>query len=259
MAVIVSNHYDEDMTWLQRQKQYPYVVYSKTSRAFDHFLPRNVGQEHAAYLQYIVDHYKDLPETMVFIHGHERRPWHQRGRLLDSLERLGDLGRYRCVNINRPSTLWNLLLFHPGAEVAAETRAVIREKRFLTLTYRIYEDPARLREYMEILGVDAPERLPSYVFTKAAAQFVVHRDVVRSHTRGYWRRLLRALYRVGGAMEDPRRVGFHYEYLDFYLLTGQPDEYMYYMKKEHLREGRDGLGVGALVPRRRAGAPGKRA
>ena len=33
--------------------------------------PKNKGRESLAYLQYIVDHYDDLPSTIVFLHSHK--------------------------------------------------------------------------------------------------------------------------------------------------------------------------------------------
>ena len=40
--------------------------------------PKNKGRESLAYLQYIVDHYNDLPSTIVFIHPHRDglEGWH---------------------------------------------------------------------------------------------------------------------------------------------------------------------------------------
>ena len=38
--------------------------------------PTNEGREAMAYLTFLYDHYDDLPEYMVFAHGHERS-WHQ--------------------------------------------------------------------------------------------------------------------------------------------------------------------------------------
>lgn len=39
-------------------------------------VPRNQGREAMAYLTFIVDNYNDLPDFVVFHHGH-RRAWHQ--------------------------------------------------------------------------------------------------------------------------------------------------------------------------------------
>lgn len=41
--------------------------------------PRNKGRESLAYLQYIVEHYYDLPSTIVFVHSHKDgwpEAWH---------------------------------------------------------------------------------------------------------------------------------------------------------------------------------------
>ncbi|KAH7134034.1 hypothetical protein EDB81DRAFT_886838 [Dactylonectria macrodidyma] len=39
------------------------------------YLSQNKGNEAMTYLTYLIDHYDDLPEVMVFMHGH-RTAWH---------------------------------------------------------------------------------------------------------------------------------------------------------------------------------------
>ena len=43
-------------------------------------VPRNQGREGMGYLTYIIDNYHDLPEVVVFAHGHEEA-WHQPEKL----------------------------------------------------------------------------------------------------------------------------------------------------------------------------------
>lgn len=46
-------------------------------------LPQNKGNEAMAYLTFLIDHYENLPEVMVFMHGH-RTAWHNNALLLRS-------------------------------------------------------------------------------------------------------------------------------------------------------------------------------
>lgn len=39
-------------------------------------VPRNQGQEAMAYTTFLIDHYDNLPDYMVFVHGHQKA-WHQ--------------------------------------------------------------------------------------------------------------------------------------------------------------------------------------
>lgn len=77
--VIVTSHFKEDLTWLKKSK-YPVVLIDHKGAAPSPFKPRaiipNKGQEGAVYLKYIVDNYYNLPEYIVFLHGHEHG-WHQ--------------------------------------------------------------------------------------------------------------------------------------------------------------------------------------
>ena len=54
------------------------MIYTVDDLAAPHHTPQNKGKESLAYLQYIVDHYNDLPSTIVFLHDHKDGPasWH---------------------------------------------------------------------------------------------------------------------------------------------------------------------------------------
>lgn len=46
------------------------VIYTVDDTNAPIHTPKNKGKESLAYLQYLVDHYDDLPETVVFLHAH---------------------------------------------------------------------------------------------------------------------------------------------------------------------------------------------
>lgn len=55
------------------------MVYTVDDPFASKHTPRNKGRESLAYLQYIVEHYYDLPSTIVFVHSHKDgwpEAWH---------------------------------------------------------------------------------------------------------------------------------------------------------------------------------------
>lgn len=50
--------------------RWKYKIYTVDDTLAPTHTPKNKGRESLAYLQYIVDHYHDLPSTIVFLHPH---------------------------------------------------------------------------------------------------------------------------------------------------------------------------------------------
>lgn len=67
-AIIIA-HYSEDLNWTKKMEISP-IVYSKTDRNYN-FINHNKGNEVAAYLEFIIDYFDNLPNKMLFLHGHE--------------------------------------------------------------------------------------------------------------------------------------------------------------------------------------------
>ncbi len=63
-VLIVSCHYDEDVSWLKNQTDYDYIIYSKTDPEIGTLIDKNIGAKAEAYLHYIIDHYDRLPEKL---------------------------------------------------------------------------------------------------------------------------------------------------------------------------------------------------
>jgi len=78
---IVSSHWNEDVSWLSRLG-ISYSICDKQGNpnykgTGDCDVPKNAGRECSAYLQWIVNHYDNIPaDRIAFIHGHETA-WHQ--------------------------------------------------------------------------------------------------------------------------------------------------------------------------------------
>jgi hypothetical protein len=68
---IVVAHYDEDLSWVKNiNSQYNVFIYSKTDKSYN-FIEPNKGHEASVYLKYIVDHYNNLADKNLFLHGHQ--------------------------------------------------------------------------------------------------------------------------------------------------------------------------------------------
>lgn len=240
-VLVVSCHYGEDVSWLARLP-YPHVVYSKTDPAADRYLPRNVGVEAEAFLTFIVEQYDRLPRTAVFVHGHETSD-HQDGTVAHLLASLGDLGQYAYRNFNSKMAMF-----------VYDRRAMLRDRvmdeyfsllddAFVAAPQPILDSPHPWQNaelHRLVLGDDDP--LPPYLVTMPCAQFVVHRDVIRSRPREYWRRLLDTMY----ALHDEhglsgRDAGIVFEYLWFYIFTRETDEISFLRGRRHIRKRLDDM------------------
>lgn len=69
----------------------------------EYAVPKNKGNEASGFLKYILDHYHNLPEHVVFLHDHEFA-WHQKGSIYDLVsECKGTRVGYKSLN----KFIWN--------------------------------------------------------------------------------------------------------------------------------------------------------
>jgi hypothetical protein len=79
---LVVSHFNENLDWISLLAglNITDTVYTTSPHpvARPHVVTNriNKGREAVAYLQYIVEHYSDLPSSIAFVHGH-RTSWHQ--------------------------------------------------------------------------------------------------------------------------------------------------------------------------------------
>lgn len=90
-AFVVAAMKDENTSWLDRFKPtWEKVVYTMNDDEATPSVPANKGHESMAYLTYIIDNFRKLPEYMVFLHGSQYQ-WHNEDPMYDGvpmLERL---------------------------------------------------------------------------------------------------------------------------------------------------------------------------
>jgi hypothetical protein len=100
-VVIVRYTNDIDyMIYKFKRLGYNVIVYEKHPDMSDshYFIPKNKGNEGSGYLKYIIDHYHNLPEHVVFLHDHETS-WHHEGDIYDRVtEHLGHNINYYNLN-----------------------------------------------------------------------------------------------------------------------------------------------------------------
>ncbi|KAF4218864.1 hypothetical protein CNMCM8980_003560 [Aspergillus fumigatiaffinis] len=79
-VIVMAKLSKEDTSWVSTDlNEWRNFIYTVDDVNAARHTPKNKGRESLAYLQYIVDHYHDLPSTMVFLHSHKdgwQAGWH---------------------------------------------------------------------------------------------------------------------------------------------------------------------------------------
>ncbi len=167
--VIVSAHYNEDLTWLTRSK-FP-VVISTNNGSYIHENSERVwldeklrsvlnnGREASCYIRFIVEYYDELPKHIAFIHGHETA-WHQKypAPLLTAIEE-AKYNMFGYVNLNT--------CYQPAG--------VDHYQRIRT-TWDMYFRP--------ILGFQIPHTMD---YCGVSAQFIVKKECIRKYPKDVWK------------------------------------------------------------------------
>eukprot|EP00466_Bigelowiella_natans_P014354 jgi/Bigna1/126696/aug1.3_g1404 len=107
--LVVVSRYGEDVDWINGVK-HPCIVYEKETESARFNTPKNKAKEASSYLQFLSDHYHNLPQHVAFTHG-SNTSWHHRGYLRNKLNMasLPMTESYRSLNRNR----LNSIVKHP--------------------------------------------------------------------------------------------------------------------------------------------------
>lgn len=243
---IVSAHYNEDVDWLIKQEKYPYCIYTKTMKDISpekgKYITTNVGAEAESYLRYIVDNYNNLPDVMVFIHGHETS-WHNKGTILQVLEEMGDLQAYTYKSLN--NSCWNLHLM--SSNITSDD--IEKHKAYKNMAYKvgsyvylhthhqIVEKYLDQFKYLHNLSPDEVAKI-SFTMSRSSAQFVVNSEMIKRLPHEYWKELLYRMY-ILGSKDDGKSVAYLFEHSWFWIITGHHDEVAYMFENRHLRKKTD--------------------
>lgn len=170
----------DDLLWLNKQ---PWPAYVSTKVPFkgSHSEPwGNVGQEDATFLNFVVRFWSELPERIALVHGHEYA-WHQRGFSMAYILRNICL-RAKYFSLNAvPSVLQHWLKL---ARINLQLQSSLMH--------------LLLRELSEPLDLSGRISDPAHT-DRCCSQFIVHRDVIHTHSKEFYATLLRF-------MTNPKRL-----------------------------------------------------
>jgi hypothetical protein len=227
---IVSCHYNEDLTWLHNQSKYKYIVYSKTNPEYN-YIPQNVGAEAEAYLQYIIDYYYYLPNTLIFIHGHEMA-YHQDTSIMNLLNML-DVKKYMFHSLNN---IWVCMVCNMETDYTIVNNILRRRLHKLNGVYNctpdnncIYVNTKLFQDVCNIFNLP----VPTYFYSCHGAQFVVHKDLITQYPFNCWKKLQEYMYNLA-KYHDSKLIGILMEVLWFYIFTKHYDEELYMIEKKDI-------------------------
>ena len=216
-AVVVAQH-REDIAWLQELPtivhQYLYQAENDTAER-----PVRVNQgETAAYLQYIVEQYDDLPDAVAFVHAHQVAP-HMPDKL-DILKRLRwgtfDYANLRYTNVT--FDLWgkwtgdwlcpqNPLEPPPSDEIIWDELRVNQSQLFADVWQELFEGS---------IG-----SVPQYVHSPCCAEFVVSKERIQARPLSFYQNCLTWLEATHSERYWAGRI---FEYV-WHIIFGEPALY----------------------------------
>lgn len=97
-CVAIICRYNEDVSWVNRLT-IPYILYNKGEKLEGFYCSEieNIGRESEAFLRFIIEHYHELPQRMVFLQGD---PFYHFKGLFQFLENTNKNGIYFLSDFN---------------------------------------------------------------------------------------------------------------------------------------------------------------
>ena len=174
-VVIIPAAYDEFVAdtpgWMRElltSEKRSLFLYQRMDTAKAHWA-HNIGFESGIYLRFIVDHYDNLPEVMVMVHGipdgHNPRWREWTGCLRPNMT-------YTSLN-----TEW------------VEDRSIDAEAPSLAFSPYQHWTEQCMRDVLDLIGTPAQPKQALSFRTYCCAQFAVHRDVIRRRPKALWQEL----------------------------------------------------------------------
>lgn len=200
---VVSASLEDDTVWMLQQIPelcvIPYSHVDKPARTHAWEAVPNRGREASVFLQFIVDHYDNLPDRTVFLHGHYAPGWHSVA-IAEILRHLDWSLHYANVNWNPETSMWSEAADEPGTGMHAMWQSL--DKHWPEL-------------WAEATGLPtAPARLRFH----CCAQFMVSRQLLRRHPRAWYQKALAWVHggeaRFGGDVAQAAiMMEFTWEYI----------------------------------------------
>jgi hypothetical protein len=156
-TVVMARMSNEDVSWVYKElTEFNYSIYTMDNNSADYYVPQNKGREAMAYVTYIVDHYHDLPDTVLFFHPH-KSTWHNNILLdLDSVKTIKRLNPARVQREGYFNARWHL---DPGCPDWLRKSQSIQRSAFTLDGNR--EPPFRLRPMLSSAAADSDLRYRS--------------------------------------------------------------------------------------------------
>ncbi|KAJ5151631.1 hypothetical protein N7492_009926 [Penicillium capsulatum] len=170
----------EDTSWVSSElAEWRNMIYTVDDTTASTHTPKNKGREALPYLQFIVDHYEDLPAVVVFLHAHRDgwpAAWHADTMSYSNVESLRALRRDAVLAQGYVSLRCQL---SPGCPAEMQP-------------FRNPPKPGALGEphyaaaYKEIFGND---KVPASIGAPCCSQFAVSRDQILQRPLSDYRRM----------------------------------------------------------------------
>eukprot|EP00742_Colponemidia_sp_Colp-10_P006452 GILJ01006912.1.p1 GENE.GILJ01006912.1~~GILJ01006912.1.p1 ORF type:complete len:356 (-),score=38.79 GILJ01006912.1:153-1220(-) len=174
--MIVVAQFNEDFQWLDLYvDEIPHVVYTRTNPKAVHNLEPNLGNEASVYMKYIVDHYDNLPENVLFLQAHQET-WH-----IPDVSRGGQNGGNIIPIINKLK--WGV---HGFASIGTSNWNKVQSDD--VLDHR--EAWAKLKSIWPKLFQDALGDMPPFINRYCCAMFLVKKERILLRPKSFYQRAL---------------------------------------------------------------------
>ncbi|KAF2751769.1 hypothetical protein M011DRAFT_463273 [Sporormia fimetaria CBS 119925] len=208
-VLVVSKTLREDTRWISKElPDFQTAIYETNNLTTSKYTtPANKGHEAMVYLTYIIDHYDELPEIMVFIHAH-KQAWHN--NFLLSNDTPTTLRRLRSDRIIRQGYM-NLRCHHdPGCPMWLRLDIAAID---VDTTVKLEQGVFTQSLWHELFPT---ERIPPVLSQPAGAQFAVTAERVRDNPKSMYEHLRNWLLKTELPDFQSGRV---FEYLWQYIFT----------------------------------------
>ena len=160
----------------KRKYGYSTFVYQKLRPNDSNYMLWNRGTEAGVYLRYIVDHYDDLPDIMIFLHAH---PEHHQPRWLEMMGCINPNATYlnfNFLNLCRHTSFWKAL-------------EIWVEQCWRDVLKIVWELEDNIQEFNRRV----PTSKPILVCFSGAQQFIISREKIRTRPLRIWKKLLQII------------------------------------------------------------------
>lgn len=213
-TTLVVAHHNESLHWIadvDKSKFKDVIVVSKTWREADIYQHVNKGFEASAYLLYIYEHYEELSNWTVFVHGHETSI-HHLGRTQDLVNGIHFRWMYKNINHDHLTNdfVVDARMDWPGAGPG--------HRRDMKNGFN--------RTWLPHLDIFMPyvmQPKPRNFVTRRCAQFYVHKGLIMRHSRDLYKAWYMAL--MNETHRDGKHMAIAWEWAWCHIMTGYFDEY----------------------------------